>query len=199
MTGLTRQGSTLTKDYPEYMLSDGQFVMTGSSQASALVSGIAALLLQLEPDLSPDDIKCKLMSSAELAINNDGKLAYSPFEQGSGYVSATRAITLGERGCGNAGLDIQKDMNGTEHFQGPATIDENGNTSLPGLESILATEEAEKGLSDTRKWGVKGHIERSGYIWGTRSAPSDHPMFDWERIYLEEKSRIEAMANEPRN
>ncbi len=197
MTGLTRPGSTLTREHPEYFLSTGEYVMTGSSQASALVSGIAALLLQLEPDLSPDDIKCKLTSSAELAINRDGLLAYSPFQQGSGYVSATRAVTLGQRGCGNDGLDIQKDISGTEHFQGPAIVEEDGSTSLPGLADMLSLEKPEKGLSNSRRWGAKSHIEHPDYLWGGEEDKKADSPFDWENVYLQEKARIESLADQP--
>ena len=171
--------------------------MTGSSQASALVAGIAALLLQLEPDLSPDDIKCKLTSSAELAINRDGLLAYSPFQQGSGYVSATRAVTLGQRGCGNDGLDIQKDISGTEHFQGPAIVEEDGSTSLPGLADMLSPEIPERGLSNSRRWGAKSHIEHPDYLWGGEEDKKADSPFDWESVYLQEKARIESLADQP--
>ena len=199
MTGLTRPGSTLSKEHPEYFLNSGEFVMTGSSQASALVSGVVALLLQLEPDLSPDDIKCKLTSSAELAINGDGLLAYSPFQQGSGYISATRAITLGERGCGNLGLDIQKDIADTQHFEGPAIVKEDGSTTLPRLNHMLSPLEPKKGLSETRKWGVKSHIERPGYSWGDKRDTDPNSPFDWEGIYLQEKARIQHLSEEPKN
>jgi len=196
MTGITRPGSTLTKDYPDYLLKTGEFVMTGTSQASALVSGMVALLLQLEPDLSPDDVKCKLMSSSELAINRDGLLAYSPFQQGSGYASITRAITLGHRGCGNTGLDIKKDMANTEHYQGPGIILEDGSTSLPGLSEMYTGEASEKGLSNSRKWGVKAHIERENPQKIENKPATSHP-FDWESAYIEEQSRIEELARDP--
>jgi len=193
MTGITRPGSTLTREHPDYILRTGEFVMTGTSQASALVSGMVALLLQLEPDLSPDDVKCKLMSSAEPAINADGLLAYSPFQQGSGYASVTRAITLGQRGCGNIGLDIQKDIAGTDHFQGPGIILDDGSTSLPGLTEMYTGEPSEKGMSKSRKWGVKAHIERDN--------PAAHnpdstkiPPFNWEAAYKDEQARIEELA-----
>jgi serine protease AprX len=195
MTGLTRPGSKLAQKHPEYYLKNGDFVMTGSSQASALVSGIVALLLQLEPDLSPDDVKCKLMSSAEPAINLDGLLSYSPFGQGSGYVSATRAITLGETGCGNQGLDIYKDMSGEQHFQGPAIVTEDGKTSLPGLETMVSREVPEQGASATRRWGVKSHIEHPNYPSDTREAKQDTP-FDWEAVYLQEKAKIEQLSED---
>ena len=193
ITGLTRPGATLTEEHPEYLLSTGEFVMTGSSQATALVSGIVALLLQLEPDLSPDDVKCKLISSAEPAINADGLLAYSPFEQGQGLVTATRAVTLGNKGCGNAGLNITRDIAGTEHFQGPATIDDGGGVSLPGLNNMVSAQPSEQGLSTRRKWGVKAHIERLTHSLDPNQPSAGSP-FNWEQAYIEEKAAIEALS-----
>ncbi|MCB1679292.1 MAG: S8 family peptidase [Halioglobus sp.] len=189
ITGVTRPGSSLTREYPEYLLSTGEFVMTGSSQAAALVSGIVALLLQLEPGLSPDDVKCKLLSSAEPAINRDGLLAYSPFQQGHGRVSAARAVALGERGCGNQELDIQLDIANAKHFEGPAIVDEEGSASLPGLKAMLSPEPAEKGLSRSRKWGVKAHIERTDPPDSSPDSP-----FDWQALYRREKATMEHLA-----
>nr|WP_232059376.1 S8 family serine peptidase [Kineobactrum salinum] len=191
MAGIIRPGSTLTRKHPDYMISTGELVMTGTSQASALVAGIAALLLQLEPDLQPDDIKCKLISSAELAINRDGKLAYSPFQQGNGYVNAVRAVTLGQRGCGNQEMDINVDIAGTEYVEGPAIVDEQGKSSLPGLEKMLSPNPAAKGHSQDRRWGVKEHIERQDPL-----EPDPELPFDWLEIYLAERSIIEALSND---
>ena len=197
LTGLTRPGSGLTLDHPDYVLRTGEFVMSGSSQATALVSGVAALLLQLEPDLRPEDIKCKLMTSAEPAINRDGLLAYSPFQQGHGYINATRAVTLGQRGCGNAGMDIQQELTGTSHTQGPAITKEDGTASLPGLDAMLSPETPEKGLSSTRKWGVKAHIERHDPpIPNAEMPPGTHP-FDWEGLYQQERETIENLSRTP--
>ena len=197
ITGLTRPGSSLTRDHPEYLLGTGELVMTGSSQATALVSGVAALLLQLEPDLSPDDLKCKLVTSAEPAINRDGLLAYSPLQQGHGYVSATRAVTLGEKGCGNADMDIQVEMSGTGHSQGPAIVNEDDNPSLPGLNEMLSPETAEKGMSKTRKWGVKAHIERQEPPLQPAPAAGEPPLpFDWMQVYLQERNTIENLSRQ---
>jgi serine protease AprX len=192
ISGVTRPGSTLTKEHPEYLLSTGEFVMTGTSQASALVSGMVALLLQLEPELSPNDVKCKLISSAEPAINADGLLAYSPFAQGHGYASATRAVTLGQTGCGNDEMDITKDLNGGDHYQGPAVIDDEGNISLPGLTEMISPAKPAKGTSETRKWGVKEHLERPNQP-ATAPSSAPHP-FNWEQSYQEERAIIEQLA-----
>jgi subtilisin family serine protease len=196
ITGITRPESTLTQEHPEYLLSTGEFVMTGSSQASALVSGIIALLLQLEPHLSADELKCKLTSSAEPAINRDGLLAYSPFQQGHGQANATRAVTLGQSGCGNSGQSIELDLSGEEHLQGPAIVETDGSATLPGLKKMVSPEPSEKGLSKTRKWGVKDHIERPDRATPIAKSTETAP-FDWPQIYMQEKASIEKLAQEP--
>jgi subtilisin family serine protease len=196
ITGITRPESTLTQEYPEYMLSTGEFVMTGSSQAAALVSGIIALLLQLEPQLNADQIKCKLTSSAEPAINGDGLLAYSPFQQGHGQVNAARAVTLGQSGCGISDLSIKLDLSNEEHLQGPAIVEADGTASLPGLKKMVSLRPSEKGLSKTRKWGVKDHIERPDLATPTAES-NEIPPFDWAQIYLYEKATIENLAQKP--
>lgn len=192
ITGVTRPGSSLTLDHPEYLLPGGDFVMTGSSQAAALVSGLAALLLQLDPALSPDDVKCKFLSTAEPAINRDGLLAYSPFAQGHGYVNLGRAITLGEKGCGNEQLNIEHDMAFKDHFEGPATMDAEGNISLPGLADMLSKGETEKGLSENRVWGIKAHVER---LPETYRAPQNHPFF-WLEMYEHERMKMEKLLKQ---
>tara|TARA_R110000823_G_scaffold295738_4_gene415619 strand:- start:696 stop:2732 length:2037 start_codon:yes stop_codon:yes gene_type:complete len=194
MTGLIHPDSSLAVDQPEDLLSGGEYASTGSSQAAAFVSGVVALLLQLEPELSPDDVKCKLTSSAEPAINSDGKLAYSPFEQGYGYVTASRAVTLGETGCGNLDLDISSDILTDRHFFGPAEIDDEGNASLPDMESLIAAEPSAKGLSTTRKWGVKDHIERTEKARPEHKPDESVRAFNWEALYLKEKAAIERLA-----
>jgi hypothetical protein len=89
-------------------------------------------------------------------------------------------------------MDILRDMEGLEHFQGPAIVEEDGSVSLPGLRSMVSPVPAEKGLSRTRKWGVKAHIERQdGPL-----EPTDKDPFDWPQIYLEEKARIEKLAQD---
>lgn len=193
MSGLTRPGSTLHTEFPEYRLSTGDFVMTGTSQSTAVVSGLAALLLQLDATLSPDDVKCMLTSSAKPAINVDGKLSYSPFQQGSGYVNIHRAITLGDTGCGNAGMDIGKDIAREDFFHGPAILDDIENPTLPDLEVIYDGSAPEKGLSENRRWGVKAHVERLENSSDEQTTNALIP--DWKRIYQLEKSAIEQLRN----
>ena len=192
MTGLIGPESAMALDQPEDMLRTGEFVLTGSSQASALVSGILALLLQLEPSLTPDDIKCKLITSAEPAINEDGSLAYSPFQQGYGYVTATRALLFGQNDCDGSGLDLMADIEDEEHFYGPAIIGEDGGPSLPELRNRVSPQVSEKGLSANRRWGVKDHIEQRPPVTAG-SLRSNELRFDWQKLYLQEKAIIDSL------
>jgi serine protease AprX len=183
MAGLIRPGSALEKDFPEYKISTGEFVMTGTSQATALVSGLAALLLQIEPELSNDELKCMLRTSTNPAIEADGRLAYSPFAQGDGLVSVKRAITIGDRQCEQQSMDLPADILGRDHFQGPALFMENQAPSLPGQTQAISDRTSEKGMSDTRRWGAAAHLRRL-----IEPAPTDP--FDWPAIYREEQRRI---------
>ncbi|MFN2329867.1 MAG: S8 family peptidase [Chromatocurvus sp.] len=193
MSGLTRPGSTLHQEFPEYLLSTGDFVMTGTSQSTAAVSGLVALLLQVDATLSPDDVKCMLTSSANPAINVDGKLSYSPFQQGSGYVNIQRAITLGETGCGNAGMDIQKDIQQLDFFHGPAILEDIENPTLPDLEMIYDGSASEKGLSENRRWGVKAHVERLENRGHEENTNKLIP--DWREIYERERFAIQQLRD----
>src|ERR1019366_8742797 len=70
-------GLSLTNTYPEnrvpytYYEAAGNagtstyyFVMSGTSMATPMVSGVAALLLQKQPSLTPDQVKARLMKTA---------------------------------------------------------------------------------------------------------------------------------------
>ncbi|MDG2048412.1 MAG: S8 family peptidase [Halioglobus sp.] len=193
MTGLIRPASALALDQPEDMLRTGEFVSTGTSQASALVSGIVALLLQVEPSLTPDEIKCRLITSAEPAINGNGLLAYTPFQQGHGYVTAARTLLFGRNGCEGLSLDMRADSVDDETFYGPAIIEEDGRPGLPGFSRRVSSKPSEKGFSSTRRWGVKDHVERRSAVSAGSLRPNKLP-FDWQGLYLQEKAFIDTLA-----
>src|ERR1700722_17115577 len=39
------------------------FTMSGTSMAAAVTTGVVALMLQSDPSLAPDDVKCRLLAS----------------------------------------------------------------------------------------------------------------------------------------
>ena len=135
------------------LIADATVITNAFVYAGAIVLGSTVLLAVTKLPKTANQLASN--GSAEPAINTDGLLAYSPFQQGSGYVSASRAITLGQNECANEGLDIARDIAGEEHYQGPAIVEEGNTVSLPGLNKILSTQVAATGYSPTRKWGLR--------------------------------------------
>lgn len=193
MTGLVPPDATLAKESPNYVLHTGEFVSTGSSQSAALVSGIAALLFQADPSLTNDEAKCLIKTSAEPAINRDGRLSYSPFIQGDGLVSAARALTLGDTQCEQQSLNLNAVLDGSDKPIGSAIALPDGSPSLPGLEIAQSNEAPAKGPSDDRRWGVKAHIERLDPM-GLRSLRRNTNIIDWLGLYQQERQRLEALS-----
>jgi serine protease AprX len=147
--------------------------MSGTSQAAAVTSGVVALMLQAEPSLTPDEVKCKLMASASPAVAPAGTLAYSVFEQGAGLINAGSAVNTTAAGCANVGLNISADLAGTAHFGGPANEDSSGNYYIMNMgASVWGTALAGDGLTwsaafpygNGYTWS-EGYVWSSGYVW----------------------------------
>ena len=120
MQGLMSEKSKLFKDYSVYDDNNGYFLLSGTSQATAVTTGIVALMLQDQPHLSPDDVKCRLIDSARMAQTESGNLGYSIFRQGAGMVDAYEAVMSQASNCANLGMDIKKSLQAEEFYAGPA-------------------------------------------------------------------------------
>jgi hypothetical protein len=151
------------------------FTMSGTSQAAAVTSGVVALMLQSDPSLTPDAVKCRLLASTRPAVTSGGSLAYSVFQQGAGLINAPAAVNSSATNCANQGLDINADLAGTRHFGGPANQDANGNYYIMDLEggttwaSPLAGDGAHgpKGMPGVRAIrGLEGYTWTQGYYLG---------------------------------
>ena len=84
VTSLRAPGSTIDLEHPEARMSETAFRGSGTSFATPLVSGAAALLLQVRPGLHPDQVKHALRETAQ-PISGPSQA------QGTGTVRATRA------------------------------------------------------------------------------------------------------------
>ncbi|MDG1064940.1 MAG: S8 family peptidase [Luminiphilus sp.] len=197
ISGLIPPDSTLAMENPNYFLTSGEFVSTGSSQAAAVVSGLIALLLEIKPELSNDDVKCLLTTSAQPALSRTGKLAYSPFIQGAGRVNGSRALTLGKTDCEQKKLNINAAVAGTERLYGPAERLEDGTPSLPDMPSMVEKDTPTLGISTDRRWGVAEHLERLD----PATEPPQKPgvPFDWAAVYREEQKQLNRLKAAPSN
>jgi serine protease AprX len=64
IVSLRDPGSVIDTEYPKAVVDSRYFKGSGTSQAAAVVSGAAALLLQQRPSLTPDQVKALLVDTA---------------------------------------------------------------------------------------------------------------------------------------
>jgi serine protease AprX len=166
------------------MTEHNYFELSGSSQSTAVTSGIVALMLQANPNLSPDDIKCRLIETAKAATTETGALAFSVFQQGAGLVDAMAAIESTAMGCSNAGLSIEKDLSGEEHFIGPARRYENGGDYyIPGIEGL----EWSGVYSDSQLWRNTS-FNADSQLWRNTSFNADSQL--WRHTSFNSNSQL---------
>lgn len=90
-------GSTIDTQFP--VTSPGPYRRgSGTSMSSGVVSGAVALMLQMDPTLTPDRTKFELMDTATRAADAD------PDAVGAGEPSAYRAVTEAGPGSANVGV-----------------------------------------------------------------------------------------------
>ena len=95
IVSLTAPGSYLATARPDALLPgtvDPGYLpylsLSGTSQAAPVVTGVVALLLQANPDLTPNAVKAILQYTAEF------NSAYDPLTQGAGFVNARGALEV---------------------------------------------------------------------------------------------------------
>ena len=126
---LRNPGSYIDETFPSGRVAtaDGSeprfFRGSGTSQSAAFVSGVAALLLQQRPDLTPDQVKALLTSTTDRIDGTDRRL------QGAGVIdarSAVRAPTphpvfVAQRHPVSTGLGSLEAARGGSHVADPET------------------------------------------------------------------------------
>ena len=90
ITSLRDPGSYIDDNHPEGLvagdLSGRLFRGSGTSQAAAVVSGAAALLVQANPNLTPDEVKAALTTTATPLVG------VSVVDQGAGEINVAAAV-----------------------------------------------------------------------------------------------------------
>ena len=183
MLGLMAVDSYLAEAHPEFHsgpVGMPYFTMSGTSQAAAVVSGAAALLLQDDPTLTPDTVKCRLMRTAKAATDDQGQLPYSILQQGTGVIDVHAASLSTHTGCANRGLDIDDDITGQSHFLGPVRQTDEGDFYLEGTDGFLWN------VSDASPDGFLWNV---GFLWNNSIAPDG---FLWNVGFLWNTNTTEA-------
>lgn len=99
-------GQGLPADHPANLVSYNgarYFRMSGTSMAAPMVSGAVALLLQDEPSLTPDQVKYRLMATANTSWSN-----YKKNTAGAGYLDVAAAIAGTTSQSANTGTPASK-------------------------------------------------------------------------------------------
>lgn len=116
--------STLALEHTANQVGQRYFSMAGTSQATAMVSGIAALILSNNSDLTPDQVKYQILHTAFPWMDvNTTEAIYSLWQQGAGRVNAPDAVFSEANGAANLGMDIQADLSGETHYEGYSFYD----------------------------------------------------------------------------
>ncbi len=122
VVSIMRMQSHLSQSYPDRRVGSYYFEMAGTSMSAGVVSGISALILSQNPDLTPDQVKYRLLATARPQFSEaTGQAAYSIWQQGAGRVWAPDAVFADISGYANYGMDITADLAGEVHYQGWTT------------------------------------------------------------------------------
>lgn len=96
---LVNQNMGLANEHPANKVGDQYFRMSGTSMSAPMVSAAVALLLQDEPNLTPDQVKYRLMATASKSW-----AGYNANKSGAGYLDVYAAVRGTTTQNANTGL-----------------------------------------------------------------------------------------------
>ena len=138
-------GSAIDATAPQGRVGERYFRRSGTSQAAAVVSGAAALLLQQRPGLTPDQLKALLISTAKPLKHATGA------EQGAGLLAVEAARTARTPTAATQTWPTATGNGSLEAARGSAHITDTDGVALTGEQDIFGQ------TWDGRMW--------SGWMW----------------------------------
>jgi serine protease AprX len=161
VVSLRAPGSTIDNQFPWYV--DGSYRQgSGTSMATGVVAGSAALVLQANPSFTPDRVKRVLTATARDAASND------PMAVGAGVVDAYAAALSPPSGLANQGLARSNGQGSLANSRGTVQV----KTDSP-LGSILGSVLGATLTAQLLVWNPGGY---TGSPW----LPSDWYLSTWE-------------------
>jgi serine protease AprX len=124
VVSLAAPGSTIYNNYPSARVGSANFVGSGTSFSAAITSGAAALVLAGNPGLSPNQIKARLLGTA-----NPGPVG-NPFVDGHGALNAYAAATSGPMGFNQSAANLTPASPGSTVSLSPSRPVDTWNTNL---------------------------------------------------------------------
>jgi len=100
---LSEKASSIYIDHPLHRVDDNYVRMSGTSMSAPVVTGAVALLLQDEPQLNPDQVKYRLMSTA-----NQNWPGYNASGSGAGCLDIYSAVESTTTESANTGILISQ-------------------------------------------------------------------------------------------
>lgn len=164
IVSLSAAGATLEADYPFELVNgnDGQpdyFTLSGTSMATPVVSGAVALLLQQNSNLTPDQVKARLMRNTYAAFPNSTSITvtalnetfieyYDPFSVGSGLLNLQPALSDSKLAPSNVGAALSPSVVYNPTSGTVSLVD--GNSTVPASSVVWGSSKA---WSFSNIWG----------------------------------------------
>jgi len=198
MTSLLAPGSAIVRDYPQGIVpissyssfhggKPAYYTLSGTSMATPMVSGAAALLIQKNPQITPDTVKARLMKTAtkdfpatSVAIDPATGIAYVSqydiFTIGAGYLDIMGALAnndVANAGTQSPGVFYDQASGNFYLIQDDTAVWGTSRTAVWGTTAVWgstavwsASKTAVWGTSKTAVWGTTA-VWGSSAVWGT--------------------------------
>jgi serine protease AprX len=157
VVSLRSPGSFLDSQAPAARIGERLFRGSGTSQAAAVVSGAAALLIQQRPEITPDEVKALLMGTATSLPNATAQ------QQGAGLIdlAAAKDAPTPENAVQNHA--VSTGTGSLDAARGSVVV-EVGGEAVTG-EVDVTGQDIDSSTAETLADGVEAQVALEGVTW----------------------------------